>query len=266
MEQEAYRKAMEWVYEAGEIIKERMKQTPDIQVKSSHADLVTEVDREVEAYIVNQIQKHYPLHNILGEEDIGNVMSDSPFLWIIDPIDGTSNFINRKKDFAISVAFCCNDQGVFGIIYDVAADKLYRAMKGDGAFVNDSRLASIDHRSALEHELVAVNIPWDGIDEIKRWPQLYHLASNARGVRVYGATTIELCDIAEGRLGGFAQYFVHAWDFAAGRVILEEIGGKFSDLQGNEIGMIYSGGVVAGSTYLHKQMVDLLKASTHLEN
>lgn len=261
MQMEMYRNAIDWVTEAGEIIKERIHQTLDIKLKSSHSDLVTAVDREIEAYFVNNIQQHYPLHNILGEENVGNTMSDSPYLWIIDPIDGTSNFINRKKDFAISVAFCRDDQGVFGVVYDVMAGKLYHAMKGKGAFLNESRLDSINRNSVLENELVAVNTPWKDVEGMKQWPELYRLAARVRGVRVYGATTMELCDLATGNLGGFAQYFVNAWDYAAGRIILEEIGGKFSDLQGNEIGMIYSGSVVAASICIHEQMIRVLNAN-----
>jgi myo-inositol-1(or 4)-monophosphatase len=201
----------------------------------------------------------------LGEENVGNTKSESPYLWIIDPIDGTSNFINRKKDFAISVAFCRDEQGVFGVIYDVMAGKLYHAMKGKGAFLNEIRLNSINQSSLLENELVAVNTPWKDVEGINQWPQLYRLAAKARGVRVYGATTMELCDMATGCLGGFAQYFVNAWDYAAGRIVLEEIGGKFSDLQGNEISMIYCGGVAAASICLHEQMIQLLNASQQQE-
>ena len=192
---------------------------------------------------------------------LGNTISDSPYVWIIDPIDGTSNFINRKKDFAISVAFCNGNQGVFGIVYDVMAGKLYQAMKGSGAYLNDTKLDSINRSSVIDEELVAVNTPWKDMEELKQWPQLLRLAASVRGVRVYGATTIELCDMAAGSLGGFAQYFVNAWDYAAGRIILEEIGGKFSDLHGNEIEMTYSGSVVAASINIHEQMIRLLNAS-----
>jgi fructose-1,6-bisphosphatase/inositol monophosphatase family enzyme/glycerophosphoryl diester phosphodiesterase len=262
VENETYQTAIDWVLEAGEIIKKRMQGSIDVKHKTNHSDLVTAVDREIETYFVNKIMENYPLHNILGEENVGNQVSDSTYLWIIDPIDGTSNFINRKKDFAISVAFCKHNQGVFGIVYDVMAGKLYRAQKGSGAFLNDTKLDSINKSSLLEDELVAINTPWKGMEEMKQWQPLYKLATQVRGVRVYGATTIELCEMATGTLGGFAQYFVNAWDFAASRIVLEEIGGKFSDLDGNDIDMIYKGGVAAASICIHKQIIQSLSGKS----
>lgn len=265
VENETYQMAIDWVLEAGEMIKKRMQESIDVKHKTNHSDLVTAVDREIETYFVNKILENYPLHNILGEENIGNQVSDSTYVWIIDPIDGTSNFINRKKDFAISVAFCNNNQGVFGVVYDVMAGKLYHAHKGSGAFLNDTKLDSINKSSLLEDELVAINTPWKDMEEMKQWQQLYKLATQVRGVRVYGATTIELCEMATGTLGGFAQYFVNAWDYAASRIILEEIGGKFSDLDGNDIDMVYKGGVAAASICIHEQIIQSLRG-TNLEN
>lgn len=257
-ENETYQHAMKWVREAGAFVREKLNQTLDITIKTGHSDLVTEVDHEIEAFLVNNIKQYYPLHNILGEENIGNHFSDSPYVWIIDPIDGTSNFINRRKDFAISVAFCKGNQGVFGIVYDVTAGKLYHARNGSGAFLNDTPLQSINKPALLAEELIAVNTPWKHSEVMESWERLYKLASEARGVRVYGATTIELCELATGGLGGYAQYFVNAWDYAASRIILEEIGGKFSDLDGNDIDMIYKGGVVAASEIIHAQMIRTL--------
>lgn len=254
-----YQKAVAWVLEAGEIIKKRMQNGTGFKRKTSHADVVTEVDREIESYFVSKIMEHYPYHNIVGEENVGNRVSESTYVWIIDPIDGTSNFINRKKDFAISVAFGERNRGVFGIVYDVIAEKLYHAHKGSGAFLNDMKLDSINTDSLLENELVAINTPWRNTEEMKLWGHLYKLATQVRGVRVYGATTMELSDMAMGLLGGFVQYYVNTWDYAAGRIVLEELGCKFTDLDGNDIDMLYSGGVAAASSRLHDQIIRSLK-------
>lgn len=145
--------------------------------------------------------------------------------WVLEageiiPIDGTSNFINRKKDFAISLAFGEVNRGVFGLVYDVMAGNLYHAHKGSGAFMNDVKLSPFPTNSLLENELLAINTPWRNTDEMKRWGYLYELATKVRG---------------------------------------EELGGKFSDLEGNDIDMLYSGGVAAASGSLHEQIIRSLK-------
>ncbi|MEC0182724.1 inositol monophosphatase family protein [Paenibacillus peoriae] len=256
-DRQIYEQALGWVREAGSLILKRMEQTIHIQVKKNHADLVTVVDREVEAFFVNNIQQYYADHNILGEENIGNRLSDSPYLWIIDPIDGTTNFINRKKDFAISVALCNGDQGIFGIVYDVVADHFYCAFHGEGAFLNENKLGPLKSNS-IETELLVVNAPRQNLLEMSRWEPLHILTGKARGVRSYGATTIELCDVMTGMLGGYVQAEVNAWDYAACRIILEEIGGKFTDLQGNEINRVYKGGLVAAGSPLHEEIIQAL--------
>ncbi|MEK8132853.1 inositol monophosphatase [Paenibacillus filicis] len=261
-EHDIYLKSIAWVLEAGEIIKQRLQEGTEFKQKTSHADVVTEVDREIESYFVSKITEHYPEHNIVGEENVGNRVSESPYLWIIDPIDGTSNFINRKKDFAISVAFGELHRGVFGIIYDVMAGKLYRAQKGSGAFLNDVKLNAVPANTLLENELVAISAPWGSLEEMKPWEPLYKLAAQVRGVRLYGATTMELTDMAEGVLGGYVQNYVNSWDYAAGRILLEELGCTFSDLEGNDIDMLYSGGLAAASTGLHEQIVRAIQEAS----
>ncbi|PUA40710.1 inositol monophosphatase [Paenibacillus elgii] len=210
---------------------------------------------------MSKITEHYPDHNIVGEENVGNRASSSTYVWIIDPIDGTSNFINRKKDFAISVAFGERNRGVFGIIYDVMAGKLYRAHKGSGAFLNDGKLDAIHTDNRLENELIAINMPWGTMEEMRPCEPLFKLGIQARGVRLYGATTMELNDMAEGLLGGYVQYYVNSWDYAAGRILLEELGCKFTDLEGNDIDMLYSGGIVAAGAGLHEQIIRSLNAA-----
>ncbi|WP_042169442.1 inositol monophosphatase family protein [Paenibacillus gorillae] len=258
-EYEIYEQSLPWIVEAGEIIKKRIQEHTEIKQKSSHSDVVTEVDREIETFLVSKISEHYPEHNIVGEENVGNRASSSPYMWIIDPIDGTSNFINRKKDFAISVAFCERDRGIFGIIYDVMAGKLYRAHQGSGAFLNDVALNAARPDGLLENELMAINAPWGSIEEMKRWEHFFKLGTQVRGVRNYGATTMELSDLATGVLGGYVQYYVNSWDYGAGRVILEELGYVFSDLNGNAIDRVYCGGILAASESLHQQIVQSLK-------
>jgi myo-inositol-1(or 4)-monophosphatase len=258
-EENMYKQAQEWVMEAGRMIK-TFTETDKIaiQLKTGHTDLVTEVDRKVESWFVHNISVNYPEHSIVGEENINNRISSSKYVWIIDPIDGTTNMINRNADFAISSALCKANEPVFGIVYNVMGDHLFSAVKGNGAYFNQSRLDKMPDQLKLENELISLTLPWHEVGVSEEWSPYWAMASKARGIRVYGATTIELCDIALRRLGAYVQYQVKAWDYAAARVILEELGCKFTDLQGRDINWEYNGGVVAAPPDIHKEIMELL--------
>lgn len=258
-ERQAYEDAMNWVVEAAAIIKNLTQSSIEVKVKLNHSDLVTIVDREVERFLVDQIRTRYPDHSIVGEENINNILSESGYMWIVDPIDGTTNLINRERDYAISIAFCHEDRGIFGIVYNVVDDKLFHSFKNNGAYLNQSKLGMLSDDTRLEDVLLAITLPWNEMNEMDQWVPYLKLAANARGIRVFGSTTIEHCDMAVGMLGAYVQYRVHAWDYAASRVILEELGCRFSDLSGNEIGQTYSGGVIASTPGIHNQIVQLLK-------
>jgi len=255
-----FQNALDWVTQVGEMIKTRMNEGIEVTFKTDHSDLVTSLDKEVETYLVNKILELYPSHNILGEENIGNRESADPHLWLIDPIDGTSNFVNRKKDFGVCVAFCKEGKGVFGIIYNVVDGKLFYAKRGGGAFLNGTKLEALNQTSSLKNELIVVNIPWKDKDVLSNWSQLFRLGQAARGVREYGASVVDLTDIAMGYLGGLAQSHIHPWDYAAGRVILEELGCVFSDLKGNVVSMTYSGPLAVGCGRVHREMIQTMNA------
>lgn len=252
-----YKKAMEWVIEAGEMVRERLNDGLAVEYKSHISDPVTQVDREIETFLINHIRNCYPLHSVLGEESIANVSASSPYLWIIDPIDGTTNFINQKRDFAISVALCKQDQIVFGFIYDVISDDLYHVFAGEGAYRNHIKLPPF-RDEPLDHALVAVSPHWRSEDEVKEWGAIFHLAPYVRGLRSYGSTSIELGLLALGRLEGYVSHHVYPWDYAAGRLLIEELGGRVTDLQGNPIPLTHEGGVVAGTRVVHIQIIERL--------
>lgn len=258
-EHQIYTNALEWVKEAGKIIKSLTANDLNVDMKAGHWDLVTIVDKEIETWLVGNINDHYPDHNIIGEENIDNRSLDGGYMWIIDPIDGTTNMINRMQDFAVSVALCTPTEGIFGIVYDVMSDQLYHSFKGEGAFLNDKRLDMLPAQSRLKDELLAITLPWNKMDESEQWYKYMRLASKARGIRVFGATAIELCDMANGKLGAYFQYEVNSYDYAASRVILEELGCTFSDLYGSSIEWTHNGSVVASTPDIHAEMVRSLK-------
>lgn len=257
LEHEAYRLAQQWVKEAGEWIRARLRKDLSVHAKKNHQDLVTDIDTWVETYLTDKIQEHYPDHRIIGEENVAKGNESGRYLWIIDPVDGTTNLINRRSDFAISVAFCERDRGIFGIVNAVMNDKCFRCHSGEGAYLNDVRLDRL-RASRLENELLAITIPWSDMRTDERLAPYLRLIDKARGIRVFGATTIELCDIAEGKLGAFVQHAVNTWDYAASRVILEELGCKTTDLSGRTIPWTHSGGLIIACPPAHEQIVELL--------
>ncbi len=237
--QEIFEHAKNWTKEAGENLRESLKQTIEVEFKTSASDLVTKKDREIEQFFALKINEFYPQHMILGEEGtVSNqdyVFTESE-VWVIDPIDGTTNFVNQKMNFAISVAFYDKGQPVIGIIYDPIKDELFTALKGHGASLNGVTIEQL-RATTLQESLISVNslwtIPNEKIDEKK----LYPIVEHARGIRYIGSAALEIAWISVGRLDAYIDFRLSPWDIGAGIVILKELGGEATTLEGLEIDM-----------------------------
>ncbi|RXI98399.1 inositol monophosphatase family protein [Anaerobacillus alkaliphilus] len=234
-----FENAKNWTKEAGENLRESLKQAIEVEFKTSASDLVTKKDREIEQLFAQKINEIYPSHMILGEE--GTVASqDYVFaeseVWVIDPIDGTTNFVNQKMNFAISVAFYDKGQPVIGIIYDPIKDELFSALKGHGAYLNDERIESLK-ACKLQEALISVNSLWTIPNEKIEEKKLFPIVENARGIRYIGSAALEIAWIAVGRLDAYIDFRLSPWDIGAGIVILRELGGEATTLEGHEIDM-----------------------------
>src|SRR5690625_3880019 len=190
---ELFNQAKEWVLEAGEKIREKINQPMVIDTKSNPHDLVTETDKLTEKFFANRIKEMYPHHLLLGEEGYGDEVSSlDGTVWIIDPIDGTMNFVHLKKDFAISVGIFHNGIGEIGFIYDVMADVLYSAIRGEGAYKNDVKLAQLNDNVqlgksifAFNHNLLCTSQQFDrGVME--------DFLNNIRSARIIGAAALDI--------------------------------------------------------------------------
>ncbi|MCD8501914.1 MAG: inositol monophosphatase family protein [Bacillaceae bacterium] len=228
-----YEQAKKWTLEAGEHLRESLKLAIDVEFKTSASDLVTEKDREIEQFFAKKINEHFPNHYILGEEgtvENQNYNVRSETVWIIDPIDGTTNFVNQKMNFAISVALYEKGLPVFGIVYDPIKDELFHALKGKGAYVNDEKLVPLKP-VALKNSLLSFNAMWaipnEKVDYKKMWP----LIEKSRGVRYIGSAALEIVWIAVGRLDAYIDFRLSPWDIAAGVIILQELGGEVHTLE-----------------------------------
>jgi len=248
-------KAKEWVIEAGKRIRSSFNQTLSIQAKSNPNDLVTNIDREVEQFFFENIRHTYPNHHILGEEGSGHELKKlDGIVWIIDPIDGTMNFVHQQRNFCISVGIYENGVGKIGLIYDVVHNELYHAIKGHGAYMNDTKLKPLTDVT-LEESILAINATW--VTNNKRIDPtiLAPLVKRVRGTRSFGSAALEFAYVASGRLDGYITMRLAPWDIAAGIVIVEEVGGITTSLDGKPIDLLKKSSVFVANPKIHKQVL-----------
>ncbi len=220
-------------------------------------EFVTQVDLAAEQMIVEAIQKRYPDHAFLCEES--GQRGNSDFLWIIDPLDGTTNFIHGFPVFAVSIALKFRDQLEVGVVYDPNRQELFTAMRGQGAQVDGHRIR-VSNRSELDGTLIGTGLPYRGN---RRWlPQymamLESVIENTAGIRRPGSAALDLAYLAAGRLDGFWEFGLKSWDIAAGTLLVQEAGGIISDLTGDE-SPLDSGNVIAATPRIYEPLKKLLR-------
>lgn len=210
------------VKEAGENIRKLMENKIEIETKANHADFVTNVDKQTEIFIVEAIKKTYDNQDFLTEENT-TPRHESDDLWIIDPIDGTTNFIFQQKNFAISVAFYHQRKAIFGIVYDVMADKMFVGIQGEGAFLNDKKIEMTDQNRPLKQSLM-----YGDLYSLTLFPKgTEHLRQQLVSHRYLGAASIEICMVAERLSQAYISKNLKVWDVAAAVIVLKEAGGTF---------------------------------------
>lgn len=249
--------AEECARQAGETCRERLSQTLDVSFKTSHADIVTEVDTEVERLVSRRIRERFPDHGILGEEGTGE--SDlRPFhtIWIIDPIDGTINFVQHGLNYAISIGVYRKGEGmVAGVIYDPSRDEMFTAIKREGAYLNGRRL-DIRNDVPLKEAVISTGCFWSERARQKGFARVVEtLAPECRGLRVLGSAAMELAYVACGRLSAYMTLFLHPWDCAAGLLLVEEAGGNVSRINGAEFDVLEKGTLLAANEHVYENVV-----------
>jgi myo-inositol-1(or 4)-monophosphatase len=252
--------AKEWVKEAGNKIRLSFDKTLDIQTKSDPNDLVTNIDKETEQFFISKIRENFPDHRILGEEGFGDdVRNLEGIVWLIDPIDGTMNFIHQQRNFAISLGVYENGLGRIGLVYDVVHDELYHAIRGNGAYMNDKRLPILKEVPVIE-AIIALNATW--VMENKRIDHnlLIPLVKKARGTRSYGTAALEMVFVATGRVDAYLSMRLSPWDYGGGTVIVEELGGIVTNLRGEKLDFLNQDSVFVAKPGLHQTILnDYLK-------
>lgn len=250
-----YAYAKHWVLEAGDKIRASFDQTLNIQTKSNPNDLVTNMDKEIEKFLIGKIRETFPEHKILGEEGFGDQFkSMDGVIWMLDPIDGTINFIHQQRNFAISLGIYEEGVGKIGLIYDVVNDELYHSIKGNGAFLNEKKLPMLKEVD-VHKAILSVNPTWVMENHRIDHNLLIPLAKDVRGLRSYGAASLEMMYVATGRLDAYISLRLSPWDFGAGSIIVEEVGGIVTTLKGENLDYLGRNTILVAKPGLHETIL-----------
>jgi len=244
---------------AGAIINRASMDLDLLRVTSKgHADFVTEVDRAAEQAIIDTLAQAYPDHGFLAEESgARRPAGAADYTWIIDPLDGTTNFIHGFPQYAVSIACQHGGQLTQAVIYDPARNDLFTATRGRGAFLNDRRLR-VSKRTHMKDCLLATGFPFRNLDRLDQYLQVFKkVTACTSGIRRPGAAALDLAYVAAGRFDGFWEYGLSPWDVAAGCLLIIEAGGLVSDDKGGHE-FLSSGNLVCGAPKIHPQLLRLV--------
>ena len=243
---------------AGNIITRSYNHTESLNVtEKSRNDYVSEVDRLAEQAIIQTIQKAYPRHSFLAEET--GTQSGNEFQWIIDPLDGTTNYLRGFPQFAVSIAMKHHDRLEHAVIYDPLKDEIFSASRGQGAQLNDRRIR-VTPRKELTGALLGTGIPYREDQDLDAYlPTLKAMIKDTAGVRRAGSAALDLAYVAAGRLDGFWEYGLKPWDLAAGALLVQEAGGIVTDTDGNQ-NFLENGNLVTGNIKIHAEMMQRLQS------
>lgn len=256
LREQIYKDAKKWVVAAGQLIRERIDNPFHVETKAHANDLVTEVDRETEYYLVSNIRDAYPTHKVFSEEGYGDdVQSLDGIVWIIDPIDGTMNFVKQRRNFAISIGIFHEGIGEIGFVYDVIADVLYSAKKGEGAYKNGEKLQRLDPALKLEEAILGFNHNWLCENEVIDEKVMQQLVGKIRGCRAYGSAALKLAYVAEGIVDGYLTMNLDPWDIAGGIILANEVGAVTTNLNGGEVSLLTKESTVTCHPAIQQELI-----------
>lgn len=243
--------------EAGKIINRASLDIGALKIEHKDTnDFVSEVDRGAEQAIINILKDAYPNHGFFGEES-GKTNSESESIWIIDPLDGTTNFLHGFPAYCVSIAL--QEKGVLtqAVIYDPVRNDLFTATKGSGAFLNDRRIR-VTQRSKLQDALLSTGFPFKDFSYLETYINIFRdMAKKTSGLRRPGSAALDLAYVAAGFSDGFFEINLSPWDIAAGALLVQEAGGIVGDFEGNE-SWLRTGNIVAGNPKVFGQMLQVI--------
>ncbi|GAB6044091.1 inositol-phosphate phosphatase [Endothiovibrio diazotrophicus] len=250
---------------AGNVIARHFDRRDELTIdRKGRHDYVTEVDRQAEQEIIKVLRRTYPDHAILAEESgedggaHGNKRGVPDFQWVIDPLDGTTNFLHGFPQFAVSIALLHRGRLEQAVVYDPIAQDLFTASRGDGAQLNSKRIR-VSTAKGLENALLATGLPYNDYTHLDAYlGMLKELIVQTAGIRRPGSAALDLAYVAAGRVDGFWEIGLNSWDLAAGALLVQEAGGFVGDLTGGE-GFIQSGNIVAASPKVYEALLKVIE-------
>ncbi|XP_018423490.1 PREDICTED: inositol monophosphatase 1 isoform X1 [Nanorana parkeri] len=251
--------ALQVARNAGAMVRTALKDEVSVMTKSSPADLVTVTDQKVEEMIISSIKEKYPTHSFIGEESVAagqkSILTDNP-TWIIDPIDGTTNFVHRFPFVAISIGFAVGKQVEFGVVYSCIEDKMYTGRKGKGAFCNGQKL-QVSKQKDITKSMIITELGSNRNPEVIKM-----ILSNMErllcipihGIRAVGTAAVNMCLVATGGADAYYEMGIHCWDMAAGSIIVTEAGGVLLDVKGGPFDLMSCRVIAASSTEIAERI------------
>ncbi len=248
--------------EAGRVITRNFNRIDRLTVADKgRNDFVTEVDRNAEAAIIEVLREKYPHHAILAEES--GAQAGNEFEWIIDPLDGTTNFLHGLPQFAVSIALKVKGRLDIGVVYDPISEEMFTASRGEGALLNDHKIR-VSNRKSLDGALLGTGLPYRDFSFMDNYMgMLKDLAQATAGIRRPGSAALDFAYVACGRTDGFWELGLKEWDFAAGALLVREAGGLVTDIAGGER-FLETGNVITGNIKVHNAM--LRRIRPHLDD
>lgn len=216
---------------AGDVMRRELHKVASIPVtRKARHDYVSDIDKASEAEIVREIKRYHPDHAILGEE--GGRQGEGDYLWIIDPLDGTSNYLHGMPHFAVSIALQVKGRTEHGVVYDPMRDEMFSASRGSGAHLNNTRIR-VSARTSLDSAILATAFPFRQRGKMSMYTGIFsEVFKQVEDIRRYGAASLDLAWVAAGRVDGYFEIGLKPWDVAAGALLVREAGGVVTDFEG----------------------------------
>lgn len=255
MDYQLHHRILVWIEMAAENLRHSLSKELQVEKKASARDLVTEMDRAIERFFVQRIQEYYPTHRIIGEEGTSEVISDiAGMIWVIDPIDGTLNYVKQKNNFAIMIGLFQDGKPVAGYIYDVMKQDLYYGIVGDGAYLNGCQM-DLPSITTLQDSLAVGNVGMFVRNAHNSQRLLHHVL----GVRAHGSAALEIIEVLRGQAAVYLSFGLSPWDFAAGYAVCEALGIKATQPDGSALSILEKSPVIFAHPNVHEEVIKVLR-------
>lgn len=242
----------------GEILEQFWGKLVSIEQKQFTWDLVTEADKKSEETIIKILKKNYPDHSILAEESGLHTMEGTDYVWVVDPLDGTTNYTHQYPMVSVSIALLYKGKPIVGVVYNPIHHELFQAVEGMGATLNGKKIA-VSNIDDLSHALLGTGFAYDRKDTLdNNYTEFCHITHLSQGVRRGGSAALDLVYVATGRLDGYWERGLKPWDICAGVIIIQEAGGKVTSYEGEPL-ILESGRILATNGKIHDKLIEELR-------